>query len=105
MQNVRDPKSTNNSLKPGEVEDLLRDPLGTVPDGPNQGCPRIADVFEQAHGFCRRVTWTLRQTASQTQQGPGGNPVQLLGGQTVNVPGANGPQAPEPPDATDLSNE
>ena len=104
MQNVRDPKSTNNSLKPGEVEDLLRDPLGTVPNGPNQGL-RKADVFEQAHGFLPAPYMDAAQKASQSQQGPGGNPVQLLGGQTVNVPGATGPQAPEPPDATDLSNE
>jgi hypothetical protein len=99
MRNLRDPKSTNNNVKPGEVEDLLRDPLGTIPDGPNQGL-RKADVFEQAHGYLPRpFISAATQAAQQKQQGSGFNNVNLIGGGTAQVPQANGPQAPEPVEA------
>jgi hypothetical protein len=104
MQSLRDPKSTNNSVKPGEVEDLLRDPLGTIPDGPNQGL-RKSDVFEQAHGYLPKPFIDAATRASQPPQGAGGNPVKLLGGQTVNVPSGGGSQGPEPADPSDMQTD
>ena len=108
MQSVRDPKSTNNSVKPGEVEDLLRDPLGTIPDGPNQGLRKL-DVFEQAHGYVPTPALKAATAASQQQQQSQGStrPLTLIGGQQVNVPqgGGGGPQAPEPVDTTDTATD
>jgi hypothetical protein len=105
MQSLVDPKSTNNSVKPGEIEDLLRDPLGTIPDGPNQGL-RKSDVFEQAHGYLPQAFMTTSADAAQKQQqGRGFNTVNLIGGGTAQVPQATGPQAPEPPDTSDNATE
>jgi hypothetical protein len=108
MQSIRDPKSTNNSVKPGEVEDLLRDPLGTIPDGPNQGLRKL-DVFEQAHGYVPTPALKAATAASQQQQQQSQGstrPLTLIGGQQVNVPqGGGGPQAPEPPDMSDATSD
>jgi hypothetical protein len=70
MQNLRDPKSTNRAVAPGEVEDLLRDPLGKVPDGKNAGLQK-SDVFEAAHGYLP-TSFTDAALRAQSAQG-GGN--------------------------------
>jgi hypothetical protein len=40
----------NRAVKPGEVQDLLSDPTGVIPSGPNAGIPK-AYAFEAAHHY------------------------------------------------------
>lgn len=58
-----DPKQLRRA-KAEDLQDLLTDPLGTVPDGPNKGLTK-ADVFEQANGYLPTAWTTAAMRADQ----------------------------------------
>jgi len=63
---ANDPKALR---RPGndELRDLLTDPLGSIPNGPNQGLTK-ADAFEQSHGYLpSQWSAAAAQKASPTQ--------------------------------------
>jgi hypothetical protein len=78
---------------PGELQDLLTDPLGKIPDGPNAGLTK-ADVFEQAHGYLP-AQWT---GAAASKADPKLHP-QLF--QSASAPSGPGPGYPDTGGAAD----
>lgn len=53
-----------------DVQDLLRDPLGKVPSGPNAGLSK-SDLFEATHNYLPATWPAAAQQAEQQQRAPG----------------------------------
>lgn len=69
-----------------DVQDLLRDPLGRIPNGPNAGLSK-ADLFEQTHNYLPASWATAAQQAERQRPAPVQSlPVGVLHG--VGGPGA-----------------
>lgn len=66
---VIDPKTTNRAVDPGELQDLLQDPTGTIPQGFKNSGMSKADAFERAHGFLPAEFPQALQRAQQSSQG------------------------------------
>lgn len=65
---VIDPKTTNRAVDPGELQDLLSDPTGTIPEGFKNSGMSKADAFERAHGFLPSEFTQALQRAQQSSQ-------------------------------------
>jgi len=86
---VNPPASTNRAVDPGEIRDLLTDPMGVVHGGPNDGLPKAA-VFERVHGYLpAEFTGALQRAQAAQNQGNSSVSLSLPAGLVHSIGGPN----------------